>query len=118
MKRFKRVVTTFLAAGLVAAAAPACATLGAAEPLATLVVDNDNPMQVNIFAMRNGTRIRVGTVPGITTREFDLRHDMVGPAGQLRLVIDPVGSPRTYPADPIVVREGDVIELRVGAVIR
>lgn len=99
--------------------APACATLGESpEPLATLVIENDSPMQVNIHALRDGSRIRVGTVPGISTREFNLRRDHLSPAGDLRLVIDPIGSPRTYHADPINVREGDTIELRVGAVIR
>jgi hypothetical protein len=118
MRHWKRAATTILAVGLVVAGAPACATLGAAEPMATLVVDNDNPMQVNIHAVRDGTRIRVGTVPGVSTREFDLRRDMLSPAGELRLVIDPIGSPRSYPAEPIVVRDGDVIEIRVGAIIR
>jgi hypothetical protein len=99
--------------------APGCATLGGpAEPVGTLIIENDNPMNVNIYATRNGTRIRLGTVSGVSTREFDLRQDMLSGAGELRLVIEPIGSPRSYPAMPITVRRGDVIELRVSAVIR
>jgi hypothetical protein len=99
--------------------APACASLGGpAEPVGTLVIENDNPMNVNIFATRNGTRIRLGTVSGVSTREFDLRPDMLSGAGELRLLIEPIGSPRSYTALPITVRRGDVIELRVSAVIR
>jgi hypothetical protein len=99
--------------------APGCATLGDPPgPVGTLVVENDNPMQVNIFAARNGMRIRVGTVTGVSTQEFDLRQDMLTGAGELRLLIEPVGSTRTYPATPITVRQGDVIELRVSSVIR
>jgi hypothetical protein len=109
-------IAALVALGVIPAA---CATTGAPpEPVATLVVENDSPMQVNIHAQREGTRIRVGTVPGITTREFPLRRDMLSPAGDLHLVIGPVGSPRSYPAMPINVRDGDTIELRVGAVIR
>jgi hypothetical protein len=88
------------------------------EPFATISIINDSAMQVNIHALRNGTRLRVGTVPGITTENFPLRRDMLSPAGELRLVIDPIGSPRAYPATPIVVIRGDVIELRVSSFIR
>lgn len=97
----------------------ACAPLGEApEPYATLVVENDNSMNVNIHAMRSGSRVRIGMVPGVSTREFPIRSDMLGPAGELNLVIDPIGSPRTYPAMPINVNRGETIQLRVGAIIR
>jgi hypothetical protein len=98
----------------------ACATPGTPgpEPFATLVIENDSPMDVNIHAVRHQSRFRVGTVSGVSTREFPIRDNMLSPGGELHLVIDPIGSPRTYSAHPIVVLRGDTIELRVGAVIR
>jgi hypothetical protein len=97
----------------------ACGPLGtASEPYATVVIENDSAMNVNIHAVRHGSRIRIGMVPGVSSRDFPIRSDMLGPAGELRLLIDPIGSPRTYPAVPINVNRGDTIELRVGAVIR
>lgn len=98
----------------------ACASMGThgAERFATLVIDNDNTMNVNIYAMRGDMRMRIGMVPGVSTREFPLRLDMLTSGGDLHLAIDPIGSPRTYPATPILVREGDTIELRVSAFIR
>jgi hypothetical protein len=97
----------------------ACAPLEqGAEPFATLVIENDSAMHVNIHAVRHGSRLRIGMVPGVSTRDFPIRNDMLGPAGELNLVIDPIGSTRTYPAMPIHVNRGDTIELRVGAVIR
>jgi hypothetical protein len=96
-----------------------CAPLGgAAEPYATLVIDNDSAMNVNIHAVRHGSRLRIGMVPGVSTRDFPIRADMLGPGGQLDLVIDPIGSRTTYSAMPINVNRGDTIQLRVGAVIR
>lgn len=96
-----------------------CASAGGAEPpYATVVVENDNTATVNIYAVRNGSRFRLGTVTGLATQEFQLRRHMLGSAGDLRLVIDPIGSQRNYPTQSIIVDEGDVIELRVSSFLR
>lgn len=91
---------------------------GPAEPYATVMINNDSPLQVTVHAVRNGSRVRVGTVPGVTVQSFPIRTDMLGAGNQLRMVIDPVGSRLTYPSTPISVSRGDTIELRVSSLIR
>ena len=115
----RRTRTTLLA--LVAALLlGGCASIaGEPEPAyATLVVENDNTSTVNVYALRSGSRFRLGTVTGLGTEEFPLRRHMLGTAGDLQLLIDPIGSRRNYPSQRIVVSEGDVIELRVSSFLR
>lgn len=97
-----------------------CASAGGGPepPYATVVVENDNIATVNIYAVRNGSRFRLGTVTGLATQEFELRRHMLGSAGDLRLVIDPIGSQRNYLTQSSIVNEGDVIELRVSSFLR
>lgn len=97
-----------------------CASAGGGpeSPYAIVVVENDNTATVNIYAIRNGSRFRLGTVAGLATQEFELRRHMMGSAGDLQLLIDPIGSPRNYPTQSIIVDEGDVIELRVSSFLR
>lgn len=84
----------------------------------TVVINNDSPMTINVYALRLDTRLRLGTVPGLSTREFELRPGMLGPGNELQVLIAPVGSARTYRSDRIFISDGDVIELRVSGFIR
>jgi hypothetical protein len=90
----------------------------APEPFATVVVENDTPMDVQIHASRNGTRVRVGRVPALATRELDLTAHMMGSTGELQLTISPTGSNRIYQANPIYVDRGDTIHLMVSGFVR
>ena len=105
---------------LVLAGLGGCAAMGtvSGEPYATIIVENDATMTVNIYALRQGTRLRLGQITGLKQREFPLRRSMVGGGGQLQLLIDPVGSPQNYPSQSILINEGDVIELQVSSFIR
>lgn len=110
-------------AGLLAlaTATSACALLRstpAEAALATLVIENDASLTVTAYAVRQGTRFRLGTVPGLTTREFEVRRHMLESAGLLRVMVDPIGSTRRYVSQSIMVNEGDVIELQVSGMIR
>lgn len=98
-----------------------CAAMGQGgrEPAyATLLVNNDSPMTVNVYTLRSGQRMRLGQVSGLRRQEFDLRRSMLGAGGDLRLLIDPIGSSVNYPSQSITVFEGDIIELRVSNFIR
>lgn len=114
-----------LALGLVlvltALIAPGCASNGAEggrAPFAELHIDNDNPRIVTVYAVRNGTRMRLGTVNGVSSHTFPLRQSMIGSTGQLRVLVEPLGSNNRYFSDPIFVNEGDVIELTVSGLVR
>lgn len=106
-----------LAATLVLAA---CASSSQAdrERYATLVVDNDSTLTVNIYSVRGGGRgVRLDQVAALRTTRIPLRRHMVSTSGQFQVMIDPVGSTRTYTSDIIVINEGDEIRLRVSALI-
>lgn len=90
---------------------------GPDEPYATVVVDNDAIRIVTVFAVRSGTRMRLGTVAGVSSKEFPLRRSMVDASGEIRLMIDPLGSQQRYYSDSIIVDPGDVVHLQVSALI-
>lgn len=85
---------------------------------ATVVIENDATRIVTVYAVRSGTRMRLGTVAGISSKEFPIRRNMLDTSGELQLMVDPLGSQERYYSDAIVVDAGDVIELRVSSLIR
>ncbi len=85
---------------------------------ATLIVENDNTSNVTVYALRSGTRQRMGTVTGLSTERFEIRRTMLSGGGELNVGIDPLGSNRMYTAYPIYVSEGDVIEVTVSSFLR
>jgi hypothetical protein len=67
-----------------------------------------------ILYVLNGThRIRLGTVPGMSTRTFTIPpHLIVNKRGQLRFQIDPIGSDQVLSQDEdMMVHEGDQLSL-------
>lgn len=103
---------------LLSAVAGCASTDSGGAPYATVVVINDATATVNVYALRQGSRMRLGTVTSLGRAEFALRRTMLDGLNELQLLIDPIGSRRAYPAHSITVEEGDVIELRVSAFIR
>ena len=105
-------VATVLATG--------CVTTGqSANPdFARVVIENDSPRTVVIYAIRQSSRFRVGRVAGLSREEFAIKRHMLYNATYLRLIIDPVGGQQTYATDNIVVEEGEVVSLRVSSFIR
>jgi hypothetical protein len=80
---------------------------------ATLRVDNQAFLDVNVYVLRSGQRTRLGTVTGLTTQTFVLPRTMVGTAVSVRFLADFVGSNRAPMSEEVVVWEGDEIELRI-----
>lgn len=100
----------------------ACATnhgSGAAQPpeRVTVTVKNTNWMDMDVFAVRGGTRSRVGSVTGLTTATLHVPTDFA-PDGILQFMVDPVGSDGTYVTEKISVSPGQRIELTIGTVLR
>ena len=102
---------------LFALAAAACHR-GAVAPIdpraeVAVTVDNQNFLDMNVFLVRGGQRIRLGTVPGLTSRILMVRPDLVGYGAELRFELHPIGGRSNPVSETISVRPGDVIQLTI-----
>jgi hypothetical protein len=80
------------------------------DPPTVLEVFNYQRQDVNIYAVRSGTRVRLGTAPSLQRSTFKLPEWAVGADGLIRLGAAPLGSQRTMVTEGILVRQGDRIE--------
>lgn len=85
---------------------------------AALVVENDNTSTVTVYAVRSGTRQRIGTLPGLRTERFEIRRSMLSGGGELRIAVSLLGSTRVYTGQPIYINEGDVLEVTISSFLR
>lgn len=82
------------------------------QTLATIQVRNNNWQDINVFAVRNGSRHRLGMVTTNTTKEFRLPA-VLAATGELRLLVDIIGSSSTWLTQEIHVSSGDRLQFRV-----
>jgi len=68
-----------------------------------LLVENDNFLDVHIYAVRGGVFHSVGMVQSFTKQEFRLEDAWVGPGDDFRLFADPIGGIGGYLSEPILV---------------
>jgi hypothetical protein len=88
--------------------------LAASEAAAVRIrVENHNWLDVNVYAVRNGTRYRLGTVTSMTKQMFRLPVAMVAQSGEFRLLVDPIGSSEVYFTEPLLVTPGQEIDWNV-----
>ena len=102
---------------LVALATAACHR-GAVAPInpqaeVAVTVDNQNFLDMNVFLVRGGQRIRLGTVPGLTQRILMVRPELIGYGTELRFELHPIGGRSNPVSETISVRPGDVIQLTI-----
>ncbi len=74
---------------------------------------NHNWSDVNVYVVRLGTRLRLGTVASMREELFDLPRGFMASSSDVRLMIDPIGSRFTYTTEPILVSPGQTIDMRV-----
>lgn len=86
---------------------------GPAAPSVTVLVTNNNWMDVNVYAFSGGKRHRLGMVAGNSSRKFLIPGWIIKGNRDLRLIADPIGSRRGVATHPVMVRPGDIIEYRV-----
>lgn len=79
----------------------------------TLEVENRSWSAVNVYALRGGQRVRLGTVQAVTTSVLTIPSAIVSGVTSLSFLIDPIGSSRTPISQEISVREGDQITIYV-----
>jgi len=102
-----------------AAAISACASAGGgtesreARPVTTVVVDNQALLDMTVYVLRGGQRVRLGHATGVSRTRFTIPYGVVFGATTLRFLADPIGSGRMPVSEEITVREGDELMLRI-----
>ena len=76
-------------------------------------VDNQNFLDMNVFLIRGGQRIRLGTVPGLSSRILMVRPDLIGYGTELQFELHPIGGRSNPVTETISVHPGDVIQLTI-----
>lgn len=95
---------------------PACSRTPAPplDPSAvtSLRVENQAFLDMNIYVVYHGQRIRVGTATGSRTTIFRLPINITT-VESLQFIADPIGSSRAPVSDEILVSPGDVVTLTI-----
>ena len=84
----------------------------------TIRVSNNNSLDMNVYAVNQSMRIRLGTVTTASTQRFEVSLHQISPTGELQLLADPVGSRRTMRSEAIHVSAGQVVEWTLQADLR
>jgi hypothetical protein len=79
----------------------------------TLYVANHNLLDVRVFLLRDGQRQKIGVVPSMASRVFQVTTGELGGAYELQLLADPIGSRESFSTDPIPIQAGAIIEWQV-----
>ena len=81
------------------------------QPRTSLRVENQGFSDMNIFAVRSGQRVRLGTASGNSTTVFTIPANLIFGATPLRVIADPIGSNRLPTSEEITVQPGDQVRL-------
>ena len=112
-----RFLTSFAAASLLVAGPSGCSKQPAApvDPMAPAFVEVQNQafLDMTIYVIRSGQRVRLGQVTGNSTATFELPRTMVNPGLPIRFLADPIGGSRTPFSQEIGVSPGDTVVLRI-----
>jgi hypothetical protein len=98
----------------------ACASMGKNlpadnRPPTTVTVDNGAALAMDIFVIRGGQRIRLGTADALTTTKLTIPRGIVVGSTDVRFLADPIGGNHTPVSETITVNEGDEVLLRLPA---
>ncbi len=88
-----------------------------AEP--TLVrVENQSWLDMNIFVVEGGQRIRLGSVTGNSSGTLRIPRSVIGLGRNLSFIADPVGSRSQASSFEIYVRPGETVSLTIPPQVR
>ena len=106
-----------LALALLSAACGHRVKPGAVEPRSetTVRVENQNFLDMDVFVVQNGMRIRLGRAASLTTAVFTIPPDFVRNSTQLRFDLRPIGGggAATQRTETIPVQPGDQVVLMI-----
>lgn len=84
-----------------------------AAPTSTVRVTNNNWADMNVFVVRNGMRVRLGTVTSLNTTTFRVPSAATRGVTQVRIVADPIGSSRGYVSEVLQLYPGQQVAMTV-----
>jgi len=84
------------------------------RPKTTVEVRNQKPVDFNMYVVDGTRRIRLGLVPGMSSRTFTIPAHMVNDRGSLRFQADTIGSNTVLASDEeLAVHEGDTVSVTI-----
>ena len=78
-----------------------------------MTVDNQNFLDMDVFIIRSGQRLRLGMVPGLSSRMLMVRPELIGYGTEVQFELHPIGGRGNPLSETISVRPGDVIHLTI-----
>jgi hypothetical protein len=78
-----------------------------------VTVDNQNFLDMDVFLIRGGQRLRLGMVPGLSSRMLMVRPEVIGYGTEVQFELHPIGGRGNPLSETISVRPGDVIHLTI-----
>ena len=114
-----RTIRNTLAALLAAASLVSCTSAAnshagsAPEPsFIRLTVTNQNWLDVTVYAVRGGSRYRIGNAGGNSSASLRIPANLVV-SGAVQLLVDPIGSQEAYTTGAIMVSADESVQLNV-----
>jgi hypothetical protein len=83
----------------------------------SLVLNNHQVLDANIFVQHDGQVDRVGMVSASSSKSLVLPLWLLGQSRLIRLIAEPIGSDARYTSDFLSVQPGQMIELNVEGVL-
>ena len=77
----------------------------------TVRVTNNNWSNMNVYAVRGSTRLRLGMVTSMATEVFRLPASVTGGGTGVRLLADPIGGSEQYLTPAVFVGQGEEVKL-------
>ncbi|NIQ53638.1 MAG: hypothetical protein GWM92_09960, partial [Gemmatimonadetes bacterium] len=96
------VIASILASACAGRQPPSPFDAGRGDGEIRVEVDNDNYLDVAVFAMHDQAATRLGTVSGLSSATLSVPGQWVV-MGRLRLLVDPIGSAEAYLTEDIPV---------------
>lgn len=110
--RFNAIALVTLAAIAAACSSTQTRDPGEIEERTTVTVENRSMVDMTVYATR-GQRVRLGTAVAHTKTVLEIPEVLLGGAGLIRFVADPIGSSRASVSEEISVNKGDDIGLLI-----
>lgn len=79
----------------------------------SVIVHNNNWAEVDVYAVRDGLRLRLGSVTTAASARFVLPAAVLAGGRTLQLLIDPIGSRTGFLTQPLVVGPGQQVVLQI-----
>jgi hypothetical protein len=112
--KIRPIVFVLLLLGIIA-----CSSLGrgsgnTAQNQPTVVqVDNQGFLDMDVYVVRSGQRIRLGTATGNSKTNLTIPASLISGLTPLRFVADPIGGRRASVSQEITVAPGDTVVLTI-----